>query len=599
MENMFRKRLDLLREMMAEKGIDAWLVPTTDYHASEYVGDYFKCRAFLTGFTGSAGTAVVTAGKAGLWTDGRYYIQAARELKGSGFALYRAGEPGVISIREFLRKNLPRGGVLGFDGRTVSAAEGQALEAALSDRGAAVRTDLDLVGEMWQDRPAMPEEKVFILPEKYAGESAASRIKRLREEMAGLRATAHILTTLDDIAWLLNLRGNDILYTPFFLANAIVTAGRFWLFADKKKFGREELAYLGGLGVELLPYEEFWQMASSLRNERILLEKSQVSISLWNRVCGENRLIDRMNPVSLWKAVKNETEMANLRKAHLKDAAAMIRFLRWFDENVGSGKLTETMAEQKLDDLRKEQEGCLGPSFKTISAWGENGAVVHYSAEPGKDKVIEPRGLYLVDSGGQYREGTTDITRTVACGPVSEEEKRAWTLVTAGMLRLQALHFPAGCRGVNLDLAARELLWRNGLDFNHGTGHGVGYFGGVHERPVGIRTRLLSRPEENSVFLPGMVCSDEPGVYIEGKYGIRSENLLLCREAEKTSHGQFFSFEPLTMVPLDRRLFCPEAAEERDLLLFNEYNRMVRDTMLPLLSGEDAKWLILATAEYE
>ena len=595
MGNVFRKRLEMLREKMAERGIDAWVVPTADYHASEFTGDYFKSRAFLTGFTGSAGTAVVTAGEAGVWTDGRYYLQAASELKGTGFTLFKSGEPGVPSIAQFLKKNTPRGGVLGFDGRTVSAAEGFSWEEMLSEKGVTLRTDLDLVGEIWENRPPLPSGKVWILPEQYAGESAAARIQKLREEMASSRATACILTDLDDIIWLLNLRGSDTDYTPVFLANVIVTARRFWLFAAKEKFGEKEKTYLAELGVELLPYEAFGGTASSLRNEKILLEKGRVSISLWKSVSGQNTLTDRTSPAALWKAVKNETEIANIREAHKKDAAAMIRFLRWFEENVSSGELTEYAAEQKLDSLRKEQEGNLGLSFKTISAWGEDAAVVHYSAEPGKDRKIEPRGLYLVDSGGQYLEGTTDVTRTVAAGPVTEEEKRAWTLVTAGMLRLMALHFPAGSRGINLDLAARELLWRNGLDFNHGTGHGVGYLGGVHERGVGIRPRLLRQPEENTVFLPGMVCSDEPGVYLEGKFGVRTENLLLCTEAEKTPAGQFLAFEPLTMVPLDKRLLAPEVLEERDLKLFYEYNRKVRETMLPLLSGKDAEWLIAAT----
>ncbi len=624
--NEIQGRLERLRQAMKANGADAYLVETADFHQSEYVGAYFKSREYLSGFTGSAGTLLVMEQEALLWTDGRYFVQAARELEGSGIKLMRSGEEGVPEPMEYLEENLPAGGYIGFDGRTVNAAWGEKAAARLEKKQIRFLGELDLAGEVWENRPPLSANPAWALDVQYAGVEAAQKLQNLREQMKKAGAGVHILTSLDDIAWLLNLRGDDVRNNPVALAylmvrmdgaklfvNRKILQGKAYLYMDNIQKTTE--AYLQELGIEICPYQDFYQSAGQLQGETILLEKEKVNFALWGCVSGNNRIIDRMNPTSVSKAVKNPVEQENMRQAHLKDGTAVTRFIYWLkhegcagtaaagygaaSENGGgqlSGCLDEVGAAKKLEEFRKEQEGYLGPSFNTISAYGANAAMCHYHAAEGNCAVLKPEGFYLVDSGGQYYQGTTDITRTIALGPLTDEQKKHFTLVLASMLRLGAAKFLYGCRGLTLDYVAREPLWNYGLDFNHGTGHGVGYLLNVHERPNRISFRIKTDLKENAVLEEGMVTSDEPGIYIEGSHGIRTENLILCRKDEKNQFGQFMRFEYLTWVPIDLEAVDLEYLSERDVELLNEYHRQVYEKIGPRLPEKERQWLREATA---
>lgn len=596
-------RIRALRMRMKELGMDAYLIPTADFHGSEYVNDYFKCREYMTGFTGSAGTAVITHTEAGLWTDGRYFIQAAAELSGSGITLHRMGEKDVPTVEEYLMQKLPDGGCLGFDGRVVDGETGEKLLKTMSARGIRLVFTEDLVGQLWTGRPSLPTNPVWILEERYAGESAREKLSRIRKEMKEQKATVHIVTALDDIAWILNLRGGDIPCTPVVLSYLMITETKAFFFVSKEKLSEQVIDYLSSLEVEIRDYEEIYRQVTGLDGCKVMLERSEVNYALLQKLPESAEILERMNPSSQWKAVKNQTEIENCKKAHIKDGVAMVRFIHWLKESVTRDNtkalrpLTELSAAAYLDGLRARQEGFLDLSFPTISAYGANAAMCHYSAAEENDAVLEPKGLYLVDSGGQYLEGTTDVTRTIALGPLTKKEKEYFTLVACGMLRLLAMRFPDGCRGTNLDLAARELLWRQGLDYNHGTGHGVGYLNVVHERPNRIGWRLAAGKPDGSVIKAGMVTSDEPGIYLEGEFGIRTENLMLCVEDEKTEFGQFLRFENLTWVPIDLDAIAPEVMELRDKELLNTYHRKVYQTLSPFLSEEERGWLREMTRE--
>ncbi len=531
------ERLEKLRKSMAERKIDAYVVPTSDFHESEYVGEYFKCRKFLTGFTGSAGTAVVTASEAYLWTDGRYFVQAQKELTGSGFSLQKMGQEHVPDIEEYLEQVLPQGGVLGFDGRVMNA------------------------------------------------------------QMVEAKATLHILTTVDDIAWLLNIRGNDVPCNPVVLSYAVITRNEFYLFIHEKTLDQKVKEYLEALSVTIKPYDSIYEFVKSYRGERALLEKGKVNYAIVGSLEQGNKILDRMNPTAVAKAVKNPTEIENERKAHIKDGVAMTKFLYWLKKQIGTMPMTEISVSDYLETLRREQEGNLGLSFTTISAYKENAAMCHYCATLESNKELKPEGLYLVDSGGQYYEGTTDITRTVALGPVTKEEREHFTLVAMSMLRLGHVKFPYGCRGLSLDYAARELFWSRGMNYDHGTGHGVGYLLNVHERPNGIRWKMVPERMDSGILEEGMICSDEPGIYIEGSHGIRTENMMVCKKAEKNLYGQFMEFEFLTFVPIDLDALDVSLMEDRDIAWLNEYHRQVYEKISPHLNEEEANWLKYATRE--
>ena len=606
--NMIEERLKSLRSLMKERGMDAYMVPTADFHESEYVGEHFKCRKYLTGFTGSAGTAVVTLEEARLWVDGRYFVQAAGELSGTSIIMMKMGCAGVPTVEEYLEEILPQKGVLGFDGRVVNALAGSELEERLEEKEVSFCCSGDLVGAIWKDRPPRSAEPVWVLDERYAGKAAEDKIRDVRAAMKKAHATVHVLTSLDDIAWLLNIRGNDIAYNPVALAYAVVTMDKLYLFANEQALENNAYpyldndenvttrAYLEGKGVTILPYEQIYEMAAELKGERVLLEMGRVNYSIYCLLKESNKIINKMNPTAEAKAVKNAVEIENEKKAHVKDGVAMTKFIYWLKKNIGRIPMDEISVSDYLEELRRQQEGCLGLSFSTISAYGAHGAMCHYSATEESNVKLEPRGLYLVDSGGQYYEGTTDITRTIALGPLTDEEKEHFTLVLMSMLRLGNVKFLHGCRGLSIDYAAREVLWKRGLNFEHGTGHGVSYLSSVHERPNGIRFKMVPERQDSGVFEAGMITSDEPGLYIEGKHGIRTENLILCVEDEKNEYGQFLRFEYLTYVPIDVEAIDKSLMTEQDVEYLNQYHRAVYEKISPYLTAEEAEWLKGVTA---
>ena len=591
------KHLEQLREKMRERGIDVYVVPTSDYHESEYVSEHFACRRYITGFTGSAGTAVVTMEKAGLWTDGRYFVQAAKQLEGSGVTLQKMGVEGVPTILEYLRQAMPEGGTLGFDGRVINELLGEEMEAAVAVRHAKIAYGEDLVGMIWADRPALSREPVWILDEKYCGKSAAEKIADLRAAMREAGADVHVLTALDDIVWLLNIRGNDVPCNPVVLSYLAVTETEVLLFIQEEALDDSARSYLESLGVAVKPYDSIYDYVKTLAGQAVMVEKSRVNYALCHNLDASCRVIDRMNPTALAKAVKNPVEMENIRRAHIKDGVAVTKYIYWLKKNIGKIPMDEMSVADRLEEFRREQEGYLGPSFNTISAYGPNAAMCHYSATEESKAVLEPRGLYLVDSGGQYYEGTTDITRTIALGELTAEEREHFTLTAMSMLRLGNVKFLHGCRGLNLDYVAREVFWQRGLNFDHGTGHGVGYLLNVHERPNGIRWKIVPERMDNAVLEEGMLTSDEPGIYIEGSHGIRTENLILCRKAEKTEYGQFMRFEFVTFVPIDLDAIDKSLMRPEDVEMLNAYHREVYEKISPYLTEEEADWLREATRE--
>ena len=589
-----KERITALRERMKEKKIDAYLVPTDDFHASEYVGEYFKCRKYITGFTGSAGTAVIMQDMAGLWTDGRYFIQAAAQLEGTGVDLFKMGEPGVPTIHQFLEEKLGEGMCLGFDGRTISAKEAAELSEALGKKGASLSVDYDLVGEVWEDRPALSCEPVMELDVKWAGESRADKCAKIRKAMEEKGADAFVLTSLDDIAWLLNIRGGDVHCCPVVLSYLVMTQKEIKLFANEKAFPAEVLDALAKDGVTLLPYDSIYGYVKTFAKDmKVLLCKQKANSRLVSNIPAEVEILDEENLTLLPKAIKNPVEVENERIAHIRDGVALTKFIYWLKKNVGKIPMTELSAEEKLYSFRAQQENFIDNSFDPIISYGVHAAINHYSATPETDIPIEPRSFLLADTGGNYYEGTTDTTRTIVMGPVTDEQKKFFTAVLRGMLNLGNAKFRYGCTGVNLDYLARGPLWELGQDFNHGTGHGVGYLLNVHEGPNSFRWKVV--PGNNAVLEEGMITSDEPGYYVEDGYGIRHENMIVCKKAEKTQFGQFMCFEFLTMVPFDLDAVVPEqmTAHERELL--NNYHAQVYEKISPYLDEDEKVWLKEAT----
>lgn len=592
MEILMKNELKLLREAMQRESIDAYLITMDDDHQSEYVGDHYKEIRFISGFTGSAGKLVVTAEDAGLWTDGRYFVQAEAELKDSGIRLMRMGRPETPDIMDYICDSIVEGGRLGFCGSCVSFTEAKELKRRLSRKQAHIVSDIDLPGEFWKDRPMKASKPVFILEDKYAGESASDKLKRLKSELCRLGARSHVITSLDDIAWLLNLRGDDVAYNPVFRSFMLFEGDSIRLYIDKGHLSPEIESYIKGLGIGIDTEEEhFYQDVRKLKEGPLLLESGKI-----NALCGLSipegmELIDRMMPTTLMKARKNKTEMANLKKAHLKDGLSLTRFMYWFKENVSSGRLTEWGCVEKLHEFRAANESFLGESFSTISAYGANAAMCHYSPSKEHDTAIEPKGLYLVDSGGQYLEGTTDVTRTWSCGPVTDEERTSLTLSVIANMRLADARFLEGTGGAALDYIAREPFWRRGLNFDHGTGHGVGYLLNVHERPVGIRYKAVPERQDQYPFAEGMYVSDEPGLYIEGSHGVRTENMLMCMNDHKNAYGQFCRFEAYTLCPIDKYALDTSIMEKRDIELFNAYHAKVYKELSPYMEGDELSWL--------
>ena len=601
--NQTNVKIGQLRDCMKELGIDAYLVPTADFHESEYVGEFFKCRHFLTGFNGTAGTAVITMDKAGLWTDGRYFVQAEEQLSGSEIKLYRMGEPEFPTLDEFLEEELPVDGCLGFDGRVVNSELGYGLQNLLQEKNVTINCSKDLVGEIWTSRPAMSCEPIWSLDVKYAGKSTVEKLSDLRDAMKKNKAQIHLMTALDEIAWLFNLRGNDIVNNPVFLSYALITQDEAYLYVQKEaikedtKMGKEVCAALAEAKVQVKEYAEFLQDVAALKNEKILLERKKASFAVCESIDASCRIIDEMNPCATMKAVKNATEIENMRRAHLKDGIAVTKFMYWLKHTIGTCDMTEMTAAHKIEELRAEQGNYIEPSFVTIAAYKENAAMCHYHPSDEVCKKLKPEGLLLVDSGGQYLEGTTDITRTYALGPLTEKEKEYYTIVAAAMLKVSTMKFLHGCRGINLDYTIREAFWKRGLDFAHGTGHGVGYLSNVHERPNGLRWKVVPERQDSAVIEPGMICSDEPGLYFAGDFGTRTENLILCVEDEKNEYGQFLKFEFLTKAPIDLEALDTRFMDDADIERLNTYHKDVYETISPYMNDEEKEWLKHVTRE--
>ena len=586
---MISERIEALRSLMKERNIDAYIIPTADFHESEYVGDYFKCREFMSGFTGSAGTLVVTEKKAGLWTDGRYFLQAEKQLNDSEIELYRMGNEGVPGIYDFLLENVPENGVIGFDGRTVSAGQGIEYETIADIKSGHIFYDEDLVDLIWTDRPALSCKPVYLIDERKAGASRREKLAGLRKKMKENEASVHVISTLDDIAWLLNIRGDDIAYNPVALSYVLLTEDECLLFVQPEAVSENVRRSLEADGVIVLNYDGFYEYVKKIKKP-VLMDYERISYALIKNLDADIEKADEQNPTILMKAVKNSSEIEGMREAHIKDGVAVARFMHWLKTNIGRLPITEMSAADRLEEFRKEQPGFFEPSFETISAYASNGAIVHYSPLSDTDRRLESRGFLLVDSGGQYTNGTTDITRTFVLGEITKEQRMHYTAVLKGMLALADAKFRYGCTGHNLDYIAREPLWRMGLDYNHGTGHGVGFMLNVHEAPNSFRWREAGG-SAGTVIEPGMITSDEPGVYIAGSHGIRIENLILCVEKEKNEYGRFLGFEHLTMAPIDLDGIDMDLMGEMDIKRLNTYHESVYNALSPYMSEEDCIWL--------
>ncbi len=590
-----KENLNALRARMRKLGLTAYLIPSTDPHQSEYLPECWMRRPWFSGFTGSAGDVVVTLQEAGLWTDGRYFLQAENELRGSGIKLFRMGEPKVPKLQDYLAATLRKGEAVGVDPRLISAERAADLEKALTPSGGRLAyPEENLVDELWKDRPAVSTEPVLEHPVRFAGETVSSKLRRLRAEMRSRRVQAHVLNNLDAIAWLFNIRGRDIAYNPLVISYAIVdekSAGLF-VHAGKVPAGLEKKL---SRNVTIRPYDEFAGAMRKLAGgkPRVWLDSSVASRWMRDLLEGCEILPDR-SPVMMMKARKNDTEIAGMKAAHLRDGAAMVRFLHWLEREVAGGKVTELSAAEALEAFRAEGEHFVGPSFDTISGYAGNGAVIHYRVTGKTNLLLKPQGIYLTDSGGQYLDGTTDITRTVLLGgKATKDQKDQFTRVLKGNIALASARFPSGIAGYRLDTLARQPLWEAGLDYNHGTGHGVGAHLGVHEGPQNIGTRWAEAGLE-----PGNILSNEPGYYVNGEYGMRIENLILVRELPK--HGRdgrsFLGFETITLCPIDRRLIEPKLLSSVELDWINAYHRRVQRSLTPLLGTAERTWLRAACA---
>lgn len=590
-----KERLDRLRERMKENKVTVYVIPSSDCHESEYVCAHYRVREYLSGFTGSAGTLAVTMEEAGLWTDGRYFLQAEQQLQGTGIRLFRSGEPGVPKLQDYVKQKLSEGGKLGFDGRVMGAFRAEKLIEAAGEKGTEALVTEDLAGRIWTDRPGIPDTRLYVLDLCYAGEDTKSRLSRVRAEMEKAGADVHVLASLCDIAWLLNIRGGDIPCVPVVLSFLCMTKTACTWYVRERIVTEEIRQYLKEYGIQIRDYEAVYEELPGLtEGQKVLLDKKTVNYRLLTGISAGAEVIDGQNPTELMKAVKNETEIQNLKTAHLKEGIAFTRLMYWLKNQSGTETVTERSAAAYLDACRQEQEHCLGQSFATISAYGANGAVVHYSPTEESNAKIEPEGFLLVDAGGHYLEGTTDTTRTFVMGELSLEQKRMFTAVCRGNLNLAYARFLYGCTGYSLDILCREPLWQAGVDYKHGTGHGVGYLLNVHEGPNAFRWKLQGQ-ERPAVLEAGMVTTDEPGIYMEGKYGIRAENELLCVKGENNAYGQFMEFEILTLVPIDLDGILPQEMTETERERLNDYHEKVYRTLAPHLTEEEREWLRVST----
>lgn len=592
-----KQRVAALRKIMQRNGIQAFILPTTDPHNSEYVAAHWEARKWLTGFTGSAGTAVITMKKAGLWTDSRYFLQAAEQLEGTGITLFKDRMPGTPSIAEWLSKELKKGDIIGMDGWVNGIDFKESLYAVCSPKGIQVESVADPFDEIWKDRPSLPSDPVFILEEKYAGRSCRQKIELIREEIRKNNCQSILLSALDEIAWTLNLRGSDVHCNPVFISYMHITQKKATLYIIEEKLSPEVKVYLEENGVILKSYH---QVEGDIKKVRQNIQVSPaLNMKLFNAagyltangIDTGHKIMEIPSPVSLLKAVKNETEINGFRHAMERDGIAMVKFLKWLKAAVPAGNETELSVDRKLYELRAEQADFKGISFDTIAGYKEHAAIVHYEATPETDIPLKPEGMLLLDSGAQYLDGTTDITRTIVLGPLSNEEKTDYTLVLKGFLQLQNAIFPEGTCGTQLDILARQAMWKAGVNYFHGTGHGVGHFLCVHEGPHQIRMNYMPTP-----LRPGMTVTDEPGIYKAGRHGIRTENTLLTVPAMETEFGSFMKFEPLTLCPIDKEAIVTDMLTDEEITWFNEYHEMVYNRLSSQLNKEEQEWLKEATS---
>ena len=599
---MIAERLSKLRAGMKNAGIDFYIIPTGDYHNSEYVSDFFKCREYMSGFTGSAGTLVVAENEACLWTDGRYFIQAEEELKGTEIILYRSGNPGVPRIKEYLAKKngeyeITAGKTItvGFDGRVRSVFEVRELEETVN--GVKIISDVDLVGDIWTDRPSFPANPIYIFPEEYAGMGSGEKQAEIRRRCREKDCDYHMVASLDDIAWILNLRGSDIACNPVFLAYLFMSEDDAVLFCNKNSVDNKTEKYLEDLGVSVKDYDDVFEFCRTVKTSgkpKIFIDQGNMNYSLYKAISESFEPVLGDNPSTAMKAEKNSVEIENLREANVIDGIAMVKFLKWLDEyknNPDIPLITETGAAEKLLEFRKESTEFIDISFDTISAYGAHGAIVHYEPTEKTDIPVERSGFLLVDSGAQYLKGTTDITRTIAMGDLDEDMKRFYTAVLKGNIRLSSAVFPKGLAGANLDILAREPIWKYEKDYNHGTGHGIGFFMNVHEGPQNINWKIGNRYGNTIPLACGMVTSDEPGFYLEGKFGIRIENDILTVKKSENEYGTFLGFEILTLAPIDLSPVIWEDMNDDEIEALVRYHQMVYDRLSPYLDKDTSEWL--------
>ena len=584
------ERIAKLRALMAEKGIDAYVVPTADFHQSEYVGEHFKARKYITGFSGSYGTAVICQDDAGLWTDGRYFFQATNELEGSGVRLMKMFVGDTPSVTEYLADKIPEGGKVGFDGRVLSMDEGKEYEDALSPKNISIDYEEDLIDQIWEDRPPLSDKPAFFLEEKYSGESSAHKLERVRKIMKDNGATVHIIASLDDTGWLLNVRGDDIDFFPLLLSYSIVRMDGVDLYVDETKLNDRILEEFKKVNVTLHPYNDIYEDIKKLdASETALIDPMKMNYALYKNIpC---KIAEAANPTILMKAMKNDVELENIKEAHIKDGIAITKFMYWIKTRYDKEDITELSSADKLTSLRAAQEGYIRDSFEPLCAFADHAAMMHYSPSKETDVVLKEGAMFLNDTGGGYYEGSTDITRTFILGSIDQDMKKYFTAVVRAMMNLSRANFLYGCHGYNLDVLVRQPIWDLNIDFQCGSGHGVGYLGNVHEPPTGFRWYVVPSKNEHHQLEEGMVITDEPGIYEDGKFGIRIENEFIVKKGELNKYGQFMHFETITFAPIDLDGIDPEEMTKSEREWLNNYHKDVYEKIGPHLTDEEREWL--------
>lgn len=588
-----KELINNLRALMKDKGMKAYIIPSFDAHQSEYVAEHWKCRQWISGFTGSAGTVVVTMETAGLWTDGRYYIQAATQLKDSGITLFRAADIGVPTYSEWLNQTLEKGDSVGFDGSVFSVSLVKEMQETFKAKGITIEPNYDLIDILWKDRPEIPKKPIFVHEVKFAGKSRTEKITEVRENMKSIGANHYLLSSLDDLAWLLNIRGRDVVNNPVVIAHALVAENETYLFLDENKVSSEVRKELEADNVFVESYEAINKVLTSLKaNDVVVFDATKTSISLFNAINPEIKTIEKLNITTKLKAVKNNIEIENLKQCQINDGTALVKLIKWLKESIGKEVITELSVDEKLLEYRKEQEYFLEPSFDSIIGYKANAAMMHYKAIEGSEATLKNEGFLLIDSGGQYFIGTTDTTRTIVLGKLSDEEMTDFTLVLKSYIALDRMKFLYGATGSNLDVIARQPIWERGMDYKCGTGHGVGFFLNVHEGP-----HRLSQVVNEVKFEKGMVITNEPGIYKEGRHGIRTENMMVVVKDEETEFGQFMRFEAITCCPIDLDGIKIDMLKPEEKAWLNNYHKNVFNKLSSKLNEEEKTWLAQATRE--